>query len=803
MNEAGDAAAVLRWGLRRYLWLVLGVAIAVGVLLPLHELNKRPVYTAEALVVAVDLQADLKTLPRYGAGIFDNGVVADRVTAQFGDAGDPEDIVPKRASVITEQDSLIMHVQGHARDAQTAADIANTATTAFVTELNKAGTGVGTFARQSQALPPIERDEKLRAAPYSIGLGIVAGLVAGLGVLILLLVVRRPVVSAVGVAREPDLRLFGRITMPPRRRWRKRSPHAPTLGFRGLAPVCRQLLEQDPSTVVLVSRFARDSRRSQLAEALVASLGLVRPVTLASSPGEAAGRRAELESEDPHAEGSDAGIIVVDGPSGLDLLVLGSGTFGLLVVPVGIPLSRLRNLASELRGMPFAVVLTRRRHTRRRATSMQTPSGWNEQPDRAARESTEVAPGPPAPLATAGVARRSVGDDREADVRSAIEWARKEAPSWFPDMVARTVRVSLQGVDERPRGRLLRIDVRGSGEAPRHVLVKLRRDLRQVRDVARSEEAMRSGDGLAFPPALSPPVHGDDLGSSLLEYRGLQLMAAEFGTVDDGSVSALQVFGHNPELAAIAMEFDPTRNLRDVSRQAGTGGMWNADFSPDAPWRHAGLWLRRFHELDSDPPATTRRPTTTDLLELLPLYREFLAPRTGQGRLLAEFVDKVSEAACLELPDHLATGLGHGDFVARNVLVSDTGGIRVIDPFPCWRVPIFEDLGRMMVGARLFEARSPGPSSLPEWPEPRAAERSLLEGYFRDGEVPVAAMRVFLALCTLDKWADTLGKEHAGGLRRRIRRYRIALANRHYRAELRNQMDTLLPSEPRWVESWV
>lgn len=783
MNEAGDAGAVLRWGLRRYVWLVLGAAVAVGVLLPLHELNKRPVYTAEALVVAIDMQADLKTLPRYGAGIFDNGVVADQVAAQFGDAGDPEDIVPKRTSVITEQDSLIMHVQGHARDAQTAADIANAATAAFVPELNKAGSGVGTFARQSQALPPVERDEPLRAAPYSIALGVVAGLITGLGLLTLLLVVRRPVVSAVGVAQEPDLHVFGTVTMPRRRR--RRTPRAANEGFRGLAPVCRQLLERNPTTVALVGASARDSRRSALALALVASLGLMRPVRFAVSAEDAEGVAVGQDGPDgadAESKKVDGEITVVDGPSGLELLLLGTGDFVLLVVPVGIPLSRLRNLSSELRGMPFAVVLTRRRRTRRGAISSRRAA---ELPER-----VDAAPEIPAPRVATGAHRDKDRPDREADVRSAIEWVRREAPVWFPDQSGRPARVSLVGVEERPRGRLLRVDVRG-GKVPRQLLVKLRR----------SSESRRRED--SFRPTLCAPVHGDDRGASLLEYQGLALAAGEFGTVDGGTVNAVPVFGHSPELSAIAMQLDPAPTLREISRQASSGGVWSADYSPDVPWRHAGLWLRRFHALDIDPPATTRGATTAELLEVLPLYRDFLAPRTGQVELLSEFIDKVSEAATQVLPDRLPTGLGHGDFVATNVLVSDSGGVRVIDPFPCWRAPIFADLGRMMVGARIFEARSPRPAPLPEWPEPRSAERALLEGYFGDTEIPVAEMRVFLALCTLDKWADTVSKEYVGVVRRRIRQYRLVLANRHYRAELRSQMDTLLPSEPRWVESWV
>ena len=92
-----DSGAVLRWGLRRYAWLVLLCVAVVGVMLPMQQLNKKPVYTSESLIVAVDLTAYLKTLPRLGEAVFDDGAVSQAVSQKFGVAGDAEDVVPKQA----------------------------------------------------------------------------------------------------------------------------------------------------------------------------------------------------------------------------------------------------------------------------------------------------------------------------------------------------------------------------------------------------------------------------------------------------------------------------------------------------------------------------------------------------------------------------------------------------------------------------------------------------------------------------------------------------------------------------------
>jgi hypothetical protein len=110
---------------------------------------QQPPATAEAIVIAQRLDMDLPALPDYGNAVFSNGEVAEAVAAEHG--GQPDDIVPARASVVVEPDSIVLRVIGHDTDLETAADIANTAAKAFVEQLNNAGTGVGVFTLQSPA----------------------------------------------------------------------------------------------------------------------------------------------------------------------------------------------------------------------------------------------------------------------------------------------------------------------------------------------------------------------------------------------------------------------------------------------------------------------------------------------------------------------------------------------------------------------------------------------------------------------------------------------------------------------------
>ncbi|HEU4911896.1 MAG TPA: hypothetical protein VFV76_08375, partial [Actinomycetes bacterium] len=57
-SPGGDTVAALTWGAKRYAWLLLACLVLVGVLLPLQQLKKKEMFTAEALVVASELTAD-------------------------------------------------------------------------------------------------------------------------------------------------------------------------------------------------------------------------------------------------------------------------------------------------------------------------------------------------------------------------------------------------------------------------------------------------------------------------------------------------------------------------------------------------------------------------------------------------------------------------------------------------------------------------------------------------------------------------------------------------------------------------
>lgn len=338
--------ATLWWGVKRYSIVLLVCFLAGALLVPWYRYRAPAEYTSSALVVASNVES-LLALPRYGTAVFDNGAVATAVSNAFGDAGDREDIVPKEASLVAAQDSIILEVQGHASTAKQATDTANVAAEAFVAELNKAGPGVGVFKLQHEAIDPVEAEEPFRAAPYSLLLGAFGGMVLGFGVICALLVWRRPVLH--GSSSVAGLPILGTVLLP-------RGARAGTDKITetvGVSAVARRVLARSADPVLLHSNDRHVEDRHLLAEALAKGLEW--------------GLSAIRAGNDKPANPSPL-VTVIDGIDPVDHFGVHEPAMVLAVVRVGTPYARVRSLVADLDDSVAAVVLTRRTRMRRRGS---------------------------------------------------------------------------------------------------------------------------------------------------------------------------------------------------------------------------------------------------------------------------------------------------------------------------------------------------------------------------------------------------------------------------------------------------
>jgi capsular polysaccharide biosynthesis protein len=367
MKEPGhDAVGVLRWGIRRYALLFLACLVLGAVAAPYAAGKLEKPADAEALVIAQRLDMSLTALPRYGETVFDDGQVAQAVSQQFPDAAF-NDVVPDHVSLVADQDSIVFRVVGHDPDPQTAADVANTAATAFVQALNAPGVGVGQFTLLSSAEAPPAAGGGL-SRTLAVPVGLATGLVLGLAVVSMLLAARRPVIDAASVEEATGVPGLGTVTVPRTRRGEFARPDQ----FPGLVPACRRLLRLKTPTIVLVSRTQEERLRAQVSVALAGVLMRVRPLRF-TGPAElrqtVEQQQAALHPDDLDRDPSDGtGLValnVIDSNEPLDLVQPPDLTAAVLVAREGISSTALRAAVVEhLGGSAEARVLLVKRGRR-------------------------------------------------------------------------------------------------------------------------------------------------------------------------------------------------------------------------------------------------------------------------------------------------------------------------------------------------------------------------------------------------------------------------------------------------------
>ena len=418
MNQGVGAFRVFAWGLRKYAWLVALSVLAVGVLLPALQARAGDVYEASALVAPNRLTAtNLDVVPRYGDRVFENGEVALAVRQALGLQDAEADVTPSRVELVSEQDNVSFTVIGRDENPDEAVRLADVAAATFTREMNSTTVeSVGSFEIQSTADRPGEPVPALAGGRFAVVLGVLAGLLAGMGIVGLLLLLRRPVLDGTTATQVTSTTAVGKVTLP------RSTSDASGIGVAGIAPLARRLLVADPTVIMLVSPADAAAHRSQLASMLATVLGRIRSVRLVQG-GEVSG---------PLADGrSDTGeLVLVDNPSPDELAARPETAMMLLVVPQGISERSLRQAAEEhLDGDGWAgVVLVDR------------DRGW-----RLTRRSTNRADGD----TTTGAADESVDDVGSRDESSFF------GPDLDPD-------------DDRPRDSASVNDTSRSGASARY-----------------------------------------------------------------------------------------------------------------------------------------------------------------------------------------------------------------------------------------------------------------------------------------------------------------------------------------------
>ena len=363
VNDEPRYGRKLSWCLRHFGWLVL-VCMLVGAAAPLLVVPAERTYQAEALVVARQLTVNPRVLPSLAEAVFADGAVAAAVAADptLGPevGGDPRGLVPETLSVVAGPDSVTMVVQARDEDPVTASQIADLAAQAYAAELNRTGSGVGEFAVPSEAVIPTAPIETV-SYPFRAGVGALAGLVLGLGLIALIASLRRPCVTSPDVKDAVGVPLLGVVELARA----KPGTYLGARGVRGIASVTRWLATAPPGRLTLISSPSGQGLRHRIYVMVAIAMSTVRPVRL-EAPREIID---VIRSQVPRREGEAARredtdeLLLVDGGSPSELVdPAAAPVYVIAVAPLGISPRRLRALALDyLDGGLLGVILVKRR----------------------------------------------------------------------------------------------------------------------------------------------------------------------------------------------------------------------------------------------------------------------------------------------------------------------------------------------------------------------------------------------------------------------------------------------------------
>lgn len=356
VDHGVDVMGMLRWGLLRYAWVVLAFALAVGALLPLLQAQRVDEYEARALVGAqgelVVPNADV--LPKTAEDIFGNGTVAQetRTVLQLDEA---VPVVPTHVELVTQQDALTFPILARSADPKRAQRAANTAAAIFALQMST--TQTGEYVVQSEADLPITPLPVFGSGASSIVIAVLGGALAGVGVVILLLIWRRPVLDSAAAEDATGVPVVGRVLLP-------RDPDAGNGGTAsGIAAVARCLVTGPYALVLLASPAAAAAQRRALLSVLRSVLGEARQIQVVQGdefePAVHNGAAIRRGPKSPKAR-RQRELVIVDDPRPNEQAVRPDESMLLLVIPEGSSLASVRQAAEEhLDGGPAGVVLVR------------------------------------------------------------------------------------------------------------------------------------------------------------------------------------------------------------------------------------------------------------------------------------------------------------------------------------------------------------------------------------------------------------------------------------------------------------
>lgn len=149
------------------------------------------------------------------------------------------------------------------------------------------------------------------------------------------------------------------------------------------------------------------------------------------------------------------------------------------------------------------------------------------------------------------------------------------------------------------------------------------------------------------------------------EFRALEAISAAVAAAGDPGLTAVVPVAYVPEVNAIVTERLRARPLHERIRR-----LPRSDSA--ALFRRAGRWLKAFHSIAGHALVPFGPAEAEDI--------ERIAGTPGRSSALARAAEAVAATARALADRPVATGVLHGDFSMRNVLVTIDNRVAVVDP---------------------------------------------------------------------------------------------------------------------------
>jgi hypothetical protein len=284
----------------------------------------------------------------------------------------------------------------------------------------------------------------------------------------------------------------------------------------------------------------------------------------------------------------------------------------------------------------------------------------------------------------------------------------------------------------------------------------------------------RNAPGVRPPRLLTPP---DWPSPGAREHAALSRIEAGFSGLGDPRFGTVRVLDHLDDIDTLVMETHPGQGMDQMlEHQAWLRATRKAPLA--SACARAGAWLRAYHELPDLPETPAPLPLRSDLIDAVERIGALLPPDSWTS--LREAIRGSIED---HLPERLPAATLHGDFVPRNVLVSDDS-VTVFDTRAPSRAPAEFDLARFLLSLKCGTAQALTRGRL----HPKALvadlEAALLEGYYESAPAR-PLVRVHEVIGLLETWALARHRVRiARGIRRHAKRARLRLFESFYAPKL-------------------